>query len=252
MFDVNSIDRSTFFLQEENVFIKEGLSLKTKIFRYTSFDNLQKILEDKKFRLSNRNTFSDRREKGEFYDSKLHFYRFSVAGEQADEKTLKEWGYKNAQIRKACELPTSCWTTKKDEDFLLWKAYTEGETGVRIETTIEKLIGSLQNLSQLALYCAKMEYGKEKPFYEVMESMFFKTHFYRSEEEFRLYVIDNNRDKKDNAIFLDVKPQEMIEKIILSPFLSVESAKIKNEMLQEKYKFLKDKISISSIMEYKK
>lgn len=249
MFDTNSIDNSKFDSYKGNIFIGKGLSIKTKIFRYTSFTNLLTILEEGKLFINLRSNFSDRREKGEFYNSKLLFSRFSVANEKTDEETLKEWSYKDAQIRAACKLPTSCWTTKAEEDFLMWSAYAKNEDGVRIETTIEKLIGSPIFFEGI-LYCDNIKYGKEKPLYEVGESMFYKTNFYKGEEEFRFYVIEKNI--KMNSVFLDVNPLEMIQEIILSPFLPIKIAKVKIEMLQEKYRFLNDKIRISNIMEYKK
>lgn len=250
MFDISSIDISAFLSYEENIFIKNGLQKSTKIFKYIrKYEYFEKLLESNVLYINKRNSFSDRRERGEFYDKKSHFYRFSVAGEKVPESTLNEWRYKDRHIKEACELHTSCWTTKKEEDFLMWNAYSEWD-GVRIETTIEKLVNSFTDISNYSLYCGNMEYGKEKPLYEVIDSMFYKTLYYKNEEEFRVYIIEKNESV--GSIQLEISPIHMIDKVILSPFLSIDDAKSRIRTLQEKYRFLENKVGLSEIIEDKK
>ena len=128
----------------------------------------------------------------------------------------------------------------------MWKAYS-GRDGVRIETTIGKLVNSLSDVLSNTLFCGDMEYGKEKPFYEVVDSMFYKTPYYKNEEEFRVYIVEEKESA--DSIRLEISPIHMIEKVILSPFLPIDDAKSKIKVLQEKYKFLENKVSISEIIE---
>ena len=247
MFDINSIDISTFISYKRNVFIRKGFSENSKIFKYiTKYEYFEDLLKSDTLYINKRNSFSDRRERGELYNKKFHFYRFSVANEKVSERVLEEWTYKDKQIKEACKLHTSCWTKKKEEDFLMWKAYS-GRDGVRIETTIGKLVNSLSDVLNNTLFCGDMEYGKEKPFYEVVDSMFYKTPYYKNEEEFRVYIIEEKESA--DSIRLEISPIHMIEKVILSPFLPIDDAKSKIKALQEKYNFLENKVSISEIIE---
>lgn len=253
MFDIDSIDTSTFSKYGEHIYLNNDISEEDKIFRYTSFSNLLTLLESKRFYIGSRENFSDRREKGEFYNSKLCFYRFNPANEKVPEKVLNEWSYKDAQIKEACKLPTSCWTTQKQEDFLMWKAYAGNESGVRIETSIKELMIALQNHPNKIFFLGRMKYGKEKPWYEVVDSMFYKTEYYHGESEFRFYVVEKKEDKFSKSISLEItSPESLIKNIILSPFLHKKVAETQMKILQERYAFLANNVKISEIMEYKK
>lgn len=50
---------------------------------------------------------------------------------------------------------------------------------------------------------------------------------------------------------LDVDP-ELVETVVMSPFIGPEIANFMREMLSEKYPFLKEKVMLSQIMEYRK
>lgn len=53
--------------------------------------------------------------------------------------------------------------------------------------------------------------------------MFYKTDFYKGEEELRFYLIEKELDKeRRNFIHFTVIPQIMIEEVILSPFAKIE------------------------------
>lgn len=256
MFDIKSLDVSCFQPHGESFYIDKKLSSNQKIFKYTTISNLLMLLGYRdgkgKLYITQRNNFSDRREKGEFYDRKNHFYRFNVVNEKPSEQTLNSWKYRDKQIKESCELYTSCWTCKEEEDFLMWKAYGGTDFGIRIGTTIEKVVQSV-DFSTFNIYCSKMRYGKEKPIYEVIDAMFYKTNYYKGEEELRFYLIEKEQDKeRRNSMLFTVSPQIMIEEVILSPFAKIEMVEITQEFLLQKYSYLKDKIIASKIMEYQK
>lgn len=251
MFDVNSLNLARFRQNKKNIYVEGDIYSET-IYKYTSLSILCHLLASNggvsKFRISNRDQFSDRREKGEFYDLR-NYFRMRIANTKPTSEENLHWAEIDRQIKNACHLYTSCWTCKKDEDFLMWKAYSGTDSGVRIETTVEKLMNSL-HVDDCQIVAAKMKYGPEKARYRVEDALFYKTIFYKGEDEFRFYVIDNA--ERSDAIWLEVEPQAMIEKIVLSPFIDTVYAQFIRDMLCGKYPFLKEKVMLSQIMEYRK
>ena len=102
MLDITSIDNTKFEEFRNGVFnIDKEISLETPIYRYTSLSNLLSILgkdgSNGTFYISQRTRFSDRREKGEYWDKHFKFFHFSVAGIPANKRTLYQWHYDDAQ-----------------------------------------------------------------------------------------------------------------------------------------------------------
>lgn len=258
MLDISQIDNSRFEELQNGAFnIEKEVPLETPIYRYTSLSNLLSILgkdgSSGTFYVSQRTRFSDRREQGESCDKRLRFH-FSIANEPTNKHTLYKWNYNYAQIMETCKLYASCWTLREKEDYLMWNAYAGPALSVRIESTIQKFVESIDiQESSYMIYGSKMYYGKEKPMQNVLDALFYKTEFYENEEEFRFYVLTSNQKEYDTAfVRLNVNPKILIEKIILSPFIDDEVNKILIELLSQKYDFLKGKITTSKIMEYKK
>lgn len=259
MLDISQIDSSRYEESRNGAFnIEKEIPLNTPIYRYTSFSNLLSLLgEDGSsgtFYVSQRTRFSDRREQGEYCDKRLKYSHFSIAGEPINKRTLYKWSYNDAQIMDTCKLYASCWTLRAREDYLMWNAYADSALSVRIESTIQKFVESIDiQKSSYMIYGGKMYYGKEKPVQNVLDALFYKTEFYENEEEFRFYVLTSSQKEYDTAfVRLNVKPKVLIEKIILSPFIDDKVNKILIKLLSQKYDFLKDKIVTSKIMEYKK
>ena len=253
MFDINALNLSFFHKYRHGIYIKNDVPSNLKIYKYTSLPVLYTLLDVKngigRFQVSNRDQFSDQREKGEFYDLR-NCFRMDIANVQPTAKQTEHWKTIDEQIEEASHLYASCWTCKKMEDFLMWKAYSGIMSGVRIGTSVEKLRDSLR-LKGCKLVAAKMEYGKEKTCYEVEDSMFYKTTFYQGEDEFRFYVV-NDEEKRSARFYLNVDPRLMIEEIILSPFMDIAFAQFIRDMLYDKFEFLREKVLLSEILEYRK
>ncbi|MDH6312704.1 hypothetical protein M2137_001479 [Parabacteroides sp. PFB2-10] len=253
------IDKSSFISPKENVYIKEGVSLDQKIFRYTNLSNLLMILGSKKetngqLFVSRKSSFSDKKEKEFYAVLRCLASRFSPVSEKEPDSISEEReenGKENAEIREACKLCTSCWTYKDKEDYLMWKAYSNTESGLRIGTTVRKLVCAL-DAGSYEIYGAKIAYGKGIPCQNVLDSMFNKAIFYEQEKEFRLYINDSQEERNaERPIRLNINPQVFIEEITLSPFMGGVGAKVMKDMLSSSYPYLKDKIQLSQIMEYK-
>lgn len=259
MLDITNIDNTNRFEEFQNgVFnIDKEIPFETPIYRYTSLSNLLSILgkdgSNGTFYISQRTRFSDRREKGEYLDKHFNCFHFSVAGMPTNKRTLYKWRYNDAQILETCKLYASCWTLQEEEDFLMWNAYADKIFGVRLETTIQDFVESIDiQKSSYMIYGSKMIYGKEKAIQNLFDALFYKTKFYENEKEFRFYVLTSNQKEYDTAfVRLNVNPKILIKGITFSPFIDDKVSNILIEMLMQKYDFLKGKIISSKIMEYK-
>jgi hypothetical protein len=164
-----------------------------KICRYMNFDKFLTIL-DGKFYVPRKQLFLDVRESGRINMK----YRFvpCIVGENANEtddairkRQEEQDGYIDS-LKKSRFLLTSCWARYDEEDYLMWRGYTEG-VGVCVCTTINKLIDSV-NFSQeeylpvvSPMFYAKTD-GWNKDF---LESMLTKDEYYKSENEIRFYFV---------------------------------------------------------------
>ena len=69
---------------EYDVFVRKGLDLDTKIYRYTSLDTLLHILSRSEYYVSKRICFTDRNEQGAFRNLRCAFDRGPVGGDAPD------------------------------------------------------------------------------------------------------------------------------------------------------------------------
>lgn len=244
-------DPNRFSEYAKNIFVEKDLCPEMKIFRYTSLTNLLQILERRTCRCGRRSNFSDRHEKGEFKDPKYKFSRFYYANETPPQSLREEWIAEDKRIADTFHYYASCWTCEELEDFLMWRAYACEGDGIRIGTTLGRLISSIQ-VRDKSVVIGKMKYDREKFLNTACDALFgHKTRCYQHEQELRLYVMEDSPCKTGDYIMLDVDP-ELVETVVMSPFIGPEIANFMREMLSEKYPFLKEKVMLSQIMEYRK
>ena len=134
-------------------------------------------------------------------------------------------------------LHTSCWSLNIEEDVLMWKAYN---ASIRIKTTIKKVLDSISDNSINMVFCDKIKYKSEQPFYNVTDAMFCKNNAYHKENEFRFYF----DGVKDN--YCTINAQGLIDNVMVSPFISRE-AKLLLEYVRNEFPNLN--ITESSIIE---
>lgn len=224
---------------DNRVYLAEGLNLENPISRYTSLSNLLSILKGKFF-VARRGSYSDICEKeGPPYNrSDIRIWDGRV-------ECLKDRDKVNEYLRtKAPNLLVSCWTDKVYEDYLMWKSYTPGKYGVLIESTINNVIAALSKPSPRC-FCGKISYYKTPTTNSsIYESLFYKQFYYSGEEEVRFYI---EEPKGSSSTMFDIDPNMLINKIILSPFLSDEESQIMADRISLSFPNFKDKIKQSSI-----
>ncbi len=160
----------------------------------------------------------------------------------------------------------SSWSLDTEESYALWKIYLDNsKLGVAISTTATKLENSIISTNYNfvdKLFLKKVEYTNHIKYEQLLDNEFnikdidqiicSKSTFYRYENEARLYTrIDNktNNSKVKKGIYLKIKPNILIDEIILSPFIREWALDSFGELVK---KLLPDKnleISKSDILE---
>lgn len=208
------------------------------ICHYMRLDYLLQLLETNKLYAKRRRENNDANEG--YYKKYLEF-GFSVANKNAI--SYAENPKRNLTYKDIVDCPISCWTRTERESYLMWKSYA-GETGVRIKSSIHKLIASLQlDLEKEGVdkvYCGSMNYCKNfLPSNDEEKHFFSKDEVYADEDEFRFYfVMADDIDRKDTSHrLIPIVPNVMIDEILLSPFLCKDAANKLARMIKCSYGF---------------
>lgn len=145
-----------------------------------------------------------------------------------------------------------CWSLNKDTD-AMWRIYSRNKNGVRIKTTIGKMIKVLEqtrrmgwtvplfglvkyvNQSDINTYLRDIEKGGSGKYFEsISDSLFYKRTEFSHENEVRFIInVDPNQPHiKKGYINLKVIPSDFIEEIGLDPRLDTnEVNEIKEDLL---------------------
>lgn len=222
----------------------------TPIYRYLDFDFLLSFLSKERLDVPMKYTFSDS------HESTLpvsHFFGIRAVGNGAIETTSakndilrQKWN----EYKEESGILTSCWTIRQDENYLMWKAYSS-KMGVRIKTTINDFVSSIKT-DDYDILCSEIAYSGHKYGADLEEQIFSKDSFYSNEEEIRFYFYPTNKDKsKGNSTISRINipfcPKDLIQEIILSPFIDCNATDAIKELLEEKYTYLQGKIKKSKI-----
>lgn len=144
-----------------------------------------------------------------------------------------------------------CWTTSRASD-AMWRIYSPDKKGVRIRTTIDKLLSSLDianvDVAMTESCIGKVDYISEAKIIEqakkafsdngqitfgsLFRSLLVKRKAFRHENEIRLIHLDWGRRLPQNDIYsYDINPHELISQVMIDPRISSEEfQKIKNEI----------------------
>lgn len=206
---VNNVDLK-YFQYKSNIYIGKPDILSKEIVRYTSVENLYKILKGELY-TSYRKDFLDQRECGKCINPK-NYFRLTLS----DGSNRKYWELVDEKINGTRNLLTSCWSYNLCEDILMWKAY---KASVRIKVTVQKLLDAINDDCVKQVICDQIIYKDEHPCYSVKDAMFYKECSYHNEQEIRFYF-----DKTINCCkLIHINADNLVDEVIVSPFISRET-----------------------------
>lgn len=203
------------------------LSRKTCIYHYMNIEHLISMLSNKFFYVASKCLYTDP------YESKMlplrMSFAFSIVGDNAPPiqhtaKVQNEINKKQFLFRKESHLLTSCWSMGPNENYLLWKGYTTDKYGVCIKSTIGKVVESILD-NDFEIWCGKMLYRRRQQTDLPDDAKWFKNIEYKGEDEVRFYFLPKDNIKyganSNDTAYLGCDTGLLIDKIILSPFLTV-------------------------------
>ena len=194
--------------------------------------------------------FSDRREKGELFNKKFYFSHFLPYNHVPSEEMKESWSKEEKQIKEVFKQYASCWTLKKEEDFLMWKSYAGTGIGVRIGSSVQKFLQACSVIENYNIYGQKIVYDRERRVYDLVGALFLKTSYYEYEKEVRFYFINPDKEVVNDSLVLKINPEAFIDELVISPFIHMKVQKALKDLLLCKYGFLEGRIIESKIMEY--
>lgn len=227
--------------KESGVFwLMSDVSLKqdTEIYQYLRLDYLLSLLDSKMYYVKRKHYFSDKREKD--YPNRMKFVVTPVGTPlQPNDNCQKEMTAKTAKFKEFSFLPTSCWTHYSKENILMWDRYTT-QMGVRIKSSIDNFVSSFVD-NKYYLWCGKMSYERHQQTNSFEESLWIKEPAYYDEREIRFYFSSKFEDIslddcKSDHIMLKIKPDYMINEIVLSPHINKTAAKVIQKFIEDTYK----------------
>lgn len=211
------------------------------------------MIKDRKFYISKKKSFGDLNETRPPLKS---LYPICICGNNnnpdfshitVDVKMITE---KWKEYKETGEWFASCWTLRRDENYLMWKAYTS-KFGVRICTTIDRFVDSITPNDFLVL-CGRIMYDGYYPEKESESLLFSKGTYYSNEEELRFYFVPGSVHVEKDYIELPIKLkddncQDIIKEIILSPCIKKKAAEEMKNMLKNIPELMNCNISLSKI-----
>ena len=213
------------------IYMRSEVDIDTPICRYMSYQHLLKMLDERQFFVAIRNTFDDVNECNLPITDMHIFYdaHANISPEQlkSDSDRLDKQRERQQEMG---NLPTSCWTLRSTESYLMWKAYANKD-GVCIRSTIRKLINCLDYDGYDAV-CVKMLYGSYSRSNEY--NVITKDIYYDDERELRFFFVPQNDTITipDKYVNFPITSQSFIEEVVTSPEMSeYKSMLCVNEMM---------------------
>ena len=175
------------------------------------------------------------------------------------ECSFPEWQKRTKQLNVIKDLVfVNCWSISNQEDFALWKVYSNNnEYGVAIKTTVGKLKSCLQHSEPYSIPTIrfnKVIYSDNLKDMSLKSAVCTKKPFYSYEKELRLWLrAIEETDIFSKGLTVNLNINQLIEGIYRSPFMP-EWFYSNFKRIVAKYKgeaFLQSKIVPSSIKEKK-
>ncbi len=147
-----------------------------------------------------------------------------------------------------------CWTTSKASD-AMWRIYSQDKKGIRIRTTVDKLLGGLDlanvNTARTMSCIGKVEYKSEitimsearkafsrdgrMTFGSLFRSLLIKRKAFDHEKEIRLMYLDWGHKFPSQSIYsYEIDPHDLITQVMIDPRVShSEYKKIQTDIVEK-------------------
>lgn len=217
-----------------------GLGMDTPICQYMNLDFLIALLKTGEYYVNKKIIYRDKREKS--LPCKLVFSEFTIPDGQISPDQIERSKMRHETIRQfenvSPYLLTSCWTERVSENALMWD-----RDGVKHKACIKSTIGrfaSAISCSELIIWCGKMIY---EPIFPVLMSddiIWYKQPYFSDEREIRFYFSKEiHRVTPDDGILnhrsFPVDRQNLIQEIVLSPYIEKSDAERLKENFEKEY-----------------
>ena len=238
-------DFGTGLIKEKDfIYLFPDVNMDKVIYRYLEVPHLIGLLNSNKLYVSNRSSFKDMREYGkrpEIYKMFDTFTPFAKTKKEREEN--QDIVVRHNETKNLC---ISCWTygeyPQGDESILAWRTY--GINRIRIKTTVRNLINSIKDL-ETPVIIGSVKYNDKDFTNTICDKVFWKYSGYQDEHELRICVLST-----DSHFNIKIEPQELIQKIRLSPGFDNHYREFLKTSLNNGYPFLKGRIEESNLFEF--
>ena len=221
-----------------NVFVKPEIPLDVPICQYMRLDYFISLLATGEYFVRPRCEFEDA------FEAKMplpNMFPIHEAGKTVSSEVLEDEMQKMSEKLEANKengkLLTSCWCLQTCENLLMWNCYAS-KVGVRIKSTVRRFLSAL-NTDAYDILCGRMNYTVYS--YYIDDFLFTKDKGYGGEDEFRFYFMPKATDQdsdseKPKPVRIKVNLSELIEDVMLSPYIETRTANEICKMINDKYK----------------
>ncbi len=201
------------------------------IWRYMDLWKFLDIVDNKKLYLARADTFEDT------FEGRVANRRVCDLDDNHPLKNIDD--YSEFALKKQTYI--SCWTCNEDEDYALWKIYSNYKLAVAIKTTVGKLVDSiLDEKSIQRIGCVKyINHNSGYIFRGNTYQLFFeKRKYFSFEHEIRVLteLMFENYDellKLPLGTSINIKPEILINEIYLAPLADLSFKKLIDLKLKE-------------------
>lgn len=222
---------------DRNFYLAKGQE-NIEIRQYMSLDNLIAQLASGNYYVKKKKRFEDANEA-----SMPIKYAFGIAEacrplRPADHKMDAEQRERFNRFKEYCENFVSCWTTEPNENIFMWKCYAP-DHGVCIKSKINKFLKSFDARcwEDYRVEWKPVQYRQFDFQFDPKETIFIKDPAYKFESEMRFLFIPRNMDEDEKHrrrhILLPVNHKVMIDEVILSPYMSKDTAKVLKSYIEK-------------------
>lgn len=151
-----------------------------------------------------------------------------------------------------------CWSTLEESD-AMWRIYSPDKNGVKVRTTIRKLLDSLQGAPEVGngeCYIGRVNYlsgdvlrdklqdrfwlsAEAADFSSQAASLLFKREEFEHESEVRLIYLNHDLNYLDNLFRYSIDPATLFDEIQFDPRISQELFEVFKYFLEDKLGYLK-------------
>lgn len=200
------------------------------LYRYTDFRKFQSLIKSKSLYFSRADLLGDKFE-GSYSKPAIEFRNimYKDASPEFREKGLSKW---SLDFIKASFV--NCWQSDTHESEAMWQFYSKFKKPIVIKSSIHKLRSYIldEKTEFLLGFVKYIDYKNDsQDIGNMFSQLFYKRREHRHEQEFR--IIDarllllnqykNESKKIEKGVFIPIDIQNLIESIIISPYIDKSS-----------------------------